>query len=764
MKICSKKRKIAIFFLFLVWIFAVLAGGGNVKPVTSVAEENKKEMRVTGVSYGVGGMNLLVFTVSDTDYPIVDDADSSTYNYTVSYEKLTSISFFDKITVDNRTLAEIYEGVNGNSTSYYVNLFKQANTFALHLPGYTAQAALKEIVIKDGCQFPAYKEENGCYTVSGEVRFVKEGGMWTQKIDYATSKVEVTALSYGGWGVNYLLITMEGTDYPDLYVEDKTLHNYKISESVLSSIDFFDKIRLDGMTLREIYAAHPKETYRDYVLNLFEFPGTIGFVIPGYSATSVINEIVIEKGCQFPSYEYVKNGGQARCFETTEEVICVKGTDVNYTIFKGCDPNKPAILDDSITLERVDEKYLFEVRFNRTGTLPSEDYIEDEIGEFVEINGVKLSQINAEKKQARAKWNYLGGRYYLQISLDGSYEGEAALVNEEYYFAGNTLRIDEELVLPSGEKTGASFILHLYRTNSITEIVDDDLQEEVVYVENVSAGYDVNGDFNIWITFSEEISAGMRLFLASPDSFGKSQLKPMNNHSIVYYDDELAKNFISGGYKSALLDKILVNGVSIGEWLAYDQTPGYLTAVMVHYGQVTQKTMSIVCDMADDHSWATDIFNSATESYKNGSLSVTVKEGMRFPTGKRVKADAEYLYVNGKWQTKVNEFGVYFAGNKVENGATVETQVKATVNDVFVLGNDRYTVDEERQDNVVTFKVYANGIETFVFSVKENIVSAPDAGQGKGCASTTQGLIMAYALTLIVGAIVWIGIRGKKNA
>lgn len=764
MKMCSKKRKIGIVFLFLVFAFAVLAGFRTVKPITPIAEGNDKEARVTGVSYGVGGMNLLVFTVADTDYPIVNGDDSNTFNYAVSYEKLASIAFFDKITVDGKTLAEIYKGTDGNSTAYYINLFQQANTFALHLPGYTAQANLQEIVVMDGCQFPAYQEANGCYTVGGEVRFVKEDGMWTQKIDYVTNEVEVTALSYGGWDLNYLLITLEGTDYPDLYVEDPNLHNYKISESVLSSMDFFDKIRLDGMTLREIHNSHSGDTYRDYVLNFFQFPGTIGFVIPGYSATSVINEIVIEKGCQFPSYEYVKNGGQARCFETAEEVICVKGTDTNYTVFKGCDPSKPAILDDSITLERVEETYRFDVRFNRKGTLPSENYIEDEIAELVEINGVKLSEINAEKKQARAKWNYVGGRYYLQVFLDASYEGEAAIVNEAYYFAGNTLRIDEDLLLPSGEKTGASFLLHVYRTNSITEIIDEELREEAVYVENVSAGYDVNGDFNIWITFSEEISAGMRLFLASPDSFGKTQLKPMNNHSIVYYDDELAKNFISGGYKSALLDNVLVNGVSIGEWLACDKTPGYLTAVMVHYGQVTQKTVSIVCDLADDHSWATDIFTAATESYKNGGLSVTVKEGMRFPTGKRVNTDAEYLYVNGKWQKKVNEFGVYFAGNKVENGETVETKVKATVGDVFVSGNDSYTVREERQENVVTFKVYANEVETFVFSVRENIVAAPEAEQGMGCAATMQGLTAAYALALTVGTMVWIGIRRKKNA
>lgn len=758
----GKKRKIGIVFLFLVFLFAAFLGVRNVKPITAIADEEHKEARVTGVSYGVGDMNLLVFNLSGVDYPIVDNNDSSTFNYTVSYETLTGISFFNKITVDGRTLADIYQGVDGNSTAYYINLFQVANTFALHLPGYTANADLQEIVIKDGCQFPAYEAANGCYTVDGDVHFVKENGKWAQKIVYETSKVEVTALSYGGWDLNYLLITLEGTDYPDLYVEDKNLHNYKISESVLASMDFLDKILLDGMTLREIHASYPQDTYRDYVLNLFEFPGTIGFVIPGYTKDSVINEIVIEKGCQFPSYEYVKNGGKARCFETTEKIFCVKGTDENYTIIKECDPDKPSVLDDSITLERAAETYTFEVRFNRTGTLPSEEYIEDEIAELVEINGVKISQINAETKHARAKWKYAGGRYYLQVFLDCSYEGEGAIVNEEAYFAGNTLRIDEALRLPSGEKTGHSFVLHVYRTNCITEIVDEDLQEEVVYVENVSAGYDVNGDFNIWITFSEEISAGMRLFLASPDSFGKSQLKPMNNSSIVYYDDELAKNFISGGYKSALLDNVLVNGRSIGEWLAYDGTDGYLTAVMVHYGQVTQKTMSIVCDLADDGTWATDIFNSATESYKNGGLTVTVREGMRFPTGKRVETSVEYLYLNGKWKMKTDEFGVYFAGNKVENGETVESQVKATVHDVFVLGNESYTVGEERRDNVVTFTVYAGEEQIFAFSVMEDIHSAPDTA--KGCASTTQGVAMAFVPALLVGAVVCFGIRRKKNA
>lgn len=756
-------RNVGILSLFCLFLCALFVGFGNVRTFTPSLAEESQEARVTGVSFGASNINLLVFNLSGTDYPTVSGTDETTFNYEVSYDRLTSISFFEKVKVDGKTLQEIYNGVDGNSTKYYINLFQVSNTFALHLPGYSASATLSEIVIESGCQFPAYNAENGCYTVSGDVRFVKEDGVWKQKLDYATSEVTVNGLIYGNWNLNYLLITLDGTDYPP-NGGDPDLHNYKIDESVLASMDFLDKIRLDGSTLREIYAKNASNTYRDYVLNLFQMHGTIGFPIPGYYASSVIKEIVIEKGCQFPSYEYVTKGGTARCFMTTKEVIGVKGTDSSYTLFEACDESKPAVLDDSITATVTSEGYQFDIRLNRTGEQPADAYVEDSAGECVSINGVTLAEINAEEKYATAKWQYLGGRYYLQIVLSAEYEGDAEILNEDDYFAGNYITLDRALTLPNGKALGTSFILHVYRTNSITEIVDEDLQEESICVENISAGYDVNGDFNIWITFSEEISAGMRLFLASPDSFGKTQLKPMNSQSIVYYDDELAKNFISGGYKSALLDKVLVNGVSLGEWLAYDSTPGYLTAVMVHYGQVTQKTMSIVCDLADDGSWATDIFNSATEAYKNGGLTVSVQAGMRFPTGKVTCTDADYQYINGAWKKKTTEFGVYYAGKKVGNEQTVESEIRANLGDIHVEGNEAYTFEETRTGDVVRFIVKANGKQVFAFSVKETIETSSDDEQGFGCSATAQSSLAIGLAAFAIGAIALICKRRENDA
>lgn len=735
----TKGRKIGVLCLFFLLVLALFGGFWRMKPEIAPKAAETKEARVTGVSYGEGGANILIFNLSGMDYPTVDGSNSATFNSEVSYDRLKELAFFEKIAVDGIPLASIYDSMDGSSMKYYINFWQKSNTFALHLPGYSSSADLKEIVVEQGCEFPAYDEKNGAYTVAEETRFEKEGGVWKQKIRYATTEISVNGITFGEFS-NYLFISLDGTDYPPNGA-DPTLQNYKISESVVASMDFLDKIRIDGLTLRELYAKHSTETYRDYVLNLFQVHGRMAFPIPGYSASNRMEEIVVEEGCQFPSYEYVKNGGTARCFMTTKEVVGVRGSDASYTIFEGCDSSKPAVLDDSITGTITSEGYQFDIRFNRTGEKPAAGFVEDTIGAWVQINGVTLAEINAEEKYVTAQWQYIGGRYYLRLVLSADYDGDAWIVNEDYYFAGNSVRIDEELTLPSGEKAGKSFLLHLYRTNSVTEIIDEDLKEETIYVENISAGYDVNGDFNIWITFSQEISAGMRLFLASPDSFGKTQLKPMNSSSLVYYDDELSKNFISGGYKSALLDNILVNGVSIGEWLAYDQTPGYLTAVMVHYGQVTQKTMSIVCDLADDGSWATDIFYSATDAYKNGGLSVTVREGMRFPTGKRVVQDAEYVYANGDWKTATDDFGVYYAGQKTENGGIIHSQVKANADSLSIVGNGTYTVQEDRVDNVVRFIVRKGEEKVWTIYVREEIESAPN--KKGGCASNAQGTTAA---------------------
>lgn len=763
----KRKRRIGLLLLSFLLLLSLAFGAATMQRVqpsaeTTIATETTetKTARVTGVEYNFGAGNVLAFSLTGTDYP----SGAIVYNYEVTYETLRDLDFFGKVMVDGVTLEKIYEGVDGNKYPYYINLFQVSNRFALHLPGYDSSADIREIVIKAGCQFPAYNAENGCYTVESETRFVKENDVWKQKIDYVTSETEISGISYGAYGVDYLIFTLDGTDYPPNGAE-ASLQNYKISESVLASLDFFDKIRLDGKTLTEVYAQNKTDTYRDYVLNLFQYHGTLGFPVPGYTASDGFKEVIVEAGCQFPSYEYVTKGGAPKCFETTKQIIAVKGTDTSFVMFEECNDKKPAVLDDSIALTYNDEGYYsFDIRFNRTGAEPTDEYVEDALAESVEINGVTLAEINEDEKYARAKWQYIGKRYYLNVTLSEDYEGEAAIVNEDAYYAGNTVRLKKGIRLPNGDELQDSFVLHVYRTNCITEIVDEALQEEKTFVENISAGYDGNGDFNIWITFSEEISAGMRLFLASSDSFGREQLKPMNNTSIVYYDDALAENFISGGYKSALLDKVLINGLSLGEWLAYDATPGYLTAVMVHYGQVNQKTMSIVCDLADDGSWATNVFESATKAYENGGLTVSVQAGMRFPTGKRTTEDAEYLYVGGAWQKKADEFRVYYAGQAVEDEQSLETQTKADKGNICVYGNAVYTIEEVRNGSEVRFTILADGKYAHSFTVKENIESTPDAGGVKskfGCSSAL-GATASTATFLLGGAAILLGKRRKR--
>lgn len=744
----TKKGKgallVALSFLLTV---AVSFGVSSWKPVRAYAAEGDaaiKTATVTGVEYGVGGQNLLRFTLSGTDYPSVNGGDSSTYNYTIPYSRLSALSFFDKISVNGQLLSDIYSGVDGNSVSYYINLFQVGGTFSLHLPSLRSTDDVNEIILEKGCEFPAYSEANGCFTIADKTTFTKENGMWKATIDveYIYENTAVTTMTFGEVGLNYLIITLDGHDYPP-NGGDAANHNRKVTETQLSSLNFFDKLKIDGKTLREVYAENSRVTTRDYVLNFFQRSGAFAFPLPGYTASTPIGEIVVEQGCEFPSYGYLINGEAAKCFVTTESIIAVKGGDVGFTVLKACDDSKPAILDDSVVATLVDGGYTFDVRFNRDGVDPTDDNVEDEIDELIQINGVTLAEINSTQKFATAKWLRTGARYYLRIFLSSQYTGEGAIINEDDYFVGNTIRVDENLVLPSGSSLGQSFLLHMYRTNNITEILDENLVEDDVYVEKVTCGYDVNGDFNIWIYFSQEITAGLKLFLASSDSFGKSQLKPMNGPSLMYYDDYLAANFISGGYKSALLDKVVINGCTIGEWLAYDSTPGYLTAVMVHYGQVGQKVMSIVCDLSDDGSWATDAFKSASQAYENGGLTVEVKEGMRFPTGKRCSESVTYVCNDGSWKVRDSEFGVYYAGAKVENGQSLSSAFRADKNNVCVVGDDVYEIKEQKSQSGLSarYSVYdSENVKVFEFTVMgSEIVSVPSGGSSGGGSETVGG-------------------------
>lgn len=416
----------------------------------------------------------------------------------------------------------------------------------------------------------------------------------------------------------------------------------------------------------------------------------------------------------------------------------------------------PQILDNRITAFETEDAYEFTIEFNSTGAF-SGNYNEKTVGELVSLNGVKLVDINKESTSVKLSMALMG-RYCMTIAVDKDYKGEGSVINTDKHLVGNCVQIEKGFTLPNGEKLADTYAMHVYLVDSITDVVDDTQEYAAIGINSLNSYVDENGNLIINVHFNNEIAGNPLYYLCNPDSFNRKEVAKLNGEAVLY-DANIAKAFIYGGYKSSLLDNMKINGNTIGEWLAMDELAGslgYNSAIMVHYGQMGNKVATIMI------SATSEISKELNKSYEAGTLEVTLNEGLRFPSGRGVEDSVTYRYSDSVWN-KVSsaEFAVYYDGQKVEDGDSLTVNKVVSVNNITILGDGDYQIEENITENKVEYTIF-NGEERMLQFTVEGTMVIPVSDSSNQ--SLIIGVIVAVVVLLGAGSTVFLLRRRKKHA
>ena len=181
-----------------------------------------------------------------------------------------------------------------------------------------------KITILAGCEFPTYKAlsegANEVYVTKSDVTFVKGGdGTWVEgSLPAGEYDTNVNRLVYARNNKdNWMMFTLSNKDYPNA----GETYNVGTTEAQISALNLYDKIVVDGYTLRSRINTHgtPAEAPQ---INLW-VADCFAIRIAGCAgALDGAQKVTIRAGAQFPSYAYITGGVEAY-YVTTEEVTFV---------------------------------------------------------------------------------------------------------------------------------------------------------------------------------------------------------------------------------------------------------------------------------------------------------------------------------------------------------------------------------------------------------------------------------------------------------
>ena len=260
---------------------------------------NKIETNVTlATMFGSASDAFAGISLEGSDYESAPSTYAGTVKTALSFAQ--SANFRSHILIDGVALPQPGEA--------FLNVWGNKGYFTFRTGNNTAT----EITVLAGCQFPTYNAlllgTNEVYVTTEDVTFVKGGdGNWTQKPDnleageYETS---INSVVYArDKANNWMMFRLQDKDYPNA----SETYNIATTEAQISKLNLYDKIVVDGYTLRARIATNgnPAEAPK---INLW-VADCFAIRIAGCAgALDGAQKVTIKAGAQFPSYAYITEG------------------------------------------------------------------------------------------------------------------------------------------------------------------------------------------------------------------------------------------------------------------------------------------------------------------------------------------------------------------------------------------------------------------------------------------------------------------------
>ncbi len=412
------------------------------------------------------------------------------------------------------------------------------------------------------------------------------------------------------------------------------------------------------------------------------------------------------------------------------------------------------VYEKSLVISETESDYCLSFRFSKKGKFFSNNV---DYSKFC-INDVSLEEINADGDYVQAEWVSLSGIYQINVTLSKAYQGAGQIKNADVNYACNKISVLKGLTFPNGELLDRTYHYHLYslftdnlafENEVVIDIEPEQSFQEVKALELEWAFHkDAKNNLYIGVTFDQDIVTKNLLNICEPEVWRESAL------GAALYNASYTELFNLMGYKSSMMDSIVINGKTIGEFHARN---AHQTCVMVHYGTMGKNWLGIWIDSDADE------YPAIASLFENGNgVTVEFKSGFIFPTGVKTMTDYKFVLRDGVFvlEEEEREYSVYFDGQLVHDGDTLKTDYKAVVSSVWVDGTD-FEVTKSESNGVATFTVKYNG-KQMSFCVEQTVVQAPDPVVEEGCGSSLAGA-SALLLTVVSLTAVMFTVRRKQD-
>ncbi len=314
-------RKLKTMLVALLCAVTTIVTLGAVNSFTARADETS--------DYVYRDTSVISITVNDAlpVYPRLEltgvdyKVSNGTYNKGKDYSIIAGLNTFSKIKIDGVAAGA---GYDGTLTDPYLNMFDNStDRFAFKSDAFTAAT---EIVVEAGCEFPSYALWSGTgnvvYRTTEDAMFKKEGDVWKKQIVFTYSDTSVIGISANDALPGYPRLELTGVDYK----ASNGTYNKGKDYSIIAGLNTFSKIKIDGVAAGAGYDG----TLTDPHLNMYD-NDTDRFAFKSDAFVSA-SEIVIEEGCEFPSYALWSGTGSV-VYKTTETVTFRKVGDGWYRVY-----------------------------------------------------------------------------------------------------------------------------------------------------------------------------------------------------------------------------------------------------------------------------------------------------------------------------------------------------------------------------------------------------------------------------------------------
>lgn len=777
----------------------------NVKAEESFDMVYEAEITKINNENGVSTPNSFVMYLSETDYMTADDWSEEEQNYKwynaedglAEYENvdllennlcnfplnknLDELNFEQKIFINGVTLAQF----KVENPYYFIgNMRQRIDTLAIC---FTKPVLVDGTIIEilEGCQFPTLSRAckdgalTSCIEVGETVKYERKDGVWVTYFEGYREGVEYDGdeasfkLSYETRYKNHNAVPL--TTYSDAFIiyGDKlaggvykglalasgsnTLKGYI---TVLRFVNPIDINEYEAINLR-LYTNHARtiNSYNDN--NVTE--STLGSALESFALDGAVHTTISLTSSLYADADgkvrtivfkfnedgepFVNSDGE-EVYDENDNLVRDQLFFVSFNLVK--EKSSDLLTKDSLIIIENDDSFDVSFRFNKN----CESWGESLNLSKVVLNGLPLSKVLSECKTAVAKWEKVGAMCQVVVTIPKSYTGKAQIKNAGKGYWGNSMGVLKGLKYPDGSEIDRNYTCHIYAAERILDSsFDADLEKTTVL--GISYRYDAgSNNLRFSIRFDKKITSANYYHACEIERWRETDLF---NSSSLYYDKGMSNVFVKSGFKSSLLDCVIINGKSIGDWHAYEATN--YTNVQTHYGASGLEYMDVVFE---SHSALT--YNPIAELVNNGSgITIEIKDGLRFMTNCQVKKTQTFILNDGRFSEVVSnrEIHVYYDGSEVQNGSTVTVKTAVCPTSIFVTNATNYQVSHVTTDKTTVFTITYGDGQVFTFTVIEDSVAKPTTKpttntetEKKGCKSAVELPIVGITMILLASAIV----------